>query len=319
MAAFVPFDNWNDYRTTSIKRVEGKDLSGKVMVITGATGSLGKEMAFALVSAGATVIMTGRTMAKLEKAKTDVLSRSDSASELKGSIELMELDLGSYDSIQAFVAALQKAHGDGIDVFVNNAGYCPTSEFKASKYDVELSFQSNFLSLVLLTELVLPLVTKKNGRLVHLTSMSHGDAPKPMDFTKIPSTKETFGGYNKDYAESKWLVTAYSAMLAKRGVTSVCADPGASPGSAMWDNQPLMIRIMARYVFRFLTKTATQAAACPTYLAVADTVESGGYYASGVQYSGREDTNDPKEWAKVTEALAKTFPEKYQKYAIKVE
>lgn len=36
MSAFIPFDNANDYRTTGLKRVEGKDLTGTVYVVTGA-------------------------------------------------------------------------------------------------------------------------------------------------------------------------------------------------------------------------------------------------------------------------------------------
>jgi hypothetical protein len=52
MSALVPFDNANDYRTTALKRVEGKDLTGKVVVVSGANGTLGKEMLLALASVG---------------------------------------------------------------------------------------------------------------------------------------------------------------------------------------------------------------------------------------------------------------------------
>ncbi len=63
----MPFDNANDYRTTALKCVEGKDLTGKVVVVTGANGTIGKEMLLALASAGATVVATGRSMGSLEE------------------------------------------------------------------------------------------------------------------------------------------------------------------------------------------------------------------------------------------------------------
>lgn len=53
MSALIPFDNANDYRTTALKRVEGKDLTGKVVIVTGASGALGKEIMLALSSVGA--------------------------------------------------------------------------------------------------------------------------------------------------------------------------------------------------------------------------------------------------------------------------
>mmetsp|Transcript_17071 Transcript_17071/g.46818 ORF Transcript_17071/g.46818 Transcript_17071/m.46818 type:complete len:323 (-) Transcript_17071:1269-2237(-) len=322
MSALVPFDNWNEYRTTGLKRVEGLDLSSKIYVVTGATGLLGLEIAYALASAKATVVLTGRTTAKIDAAKKKIQERvaGENAEEFGKYLDSIELDLSDYDSIEGFVATLTKKYPDGVDCFINNAGIVPSASFATSKYGWETTFQSNFLSQVILTEMVLPVVEKKKGRFVHVSSMSHADATKPINFDTIPSTEETFGGYNKDYCESKWLLTAYSAMLAKRGYESVCADPGASPGSKMWDVQPLAIRILARYVFRFLTKTATQSAGCATNLAVAETVESGGYYQSGVLTPPmREDTVDPKEWAKVTAVLEKTLPDKYKKFAIKVE
>jgi hypothetical protein len=63
----------------------------------------------------------------------------------------------------------------------------------------------------------------------------------------------TFGGYNKDYCESKWLATAYSSSLHRRGILLAVSDPGISPTSTMWDEQTAVMRFLAWYVFRFLT------------------------------------------------------------------
>lgn len=321
MSALVPFDNWNEYRKTALKRVEGKDLTGNVYVITGATGTLGKEITVALASAGATVIFTGRSLEKLEKAKASVLERGV---EIKGNIEPFTLDLNDYDSIETFVKELKKKYPK-VDVLINNAGMIPGFEYKESKYGLETTFQANFVSTVLLTELMIPLM-KEGGRFVHVSSLSHADASKPFQWNVVPSTKETFGGYNKDYAESKWLLTTYSSALNKRlesthkgSLQSVCADPGISPDSTMWDQQTFVIRFMARYVFKFLTKTSPQAAACTTAVAVMEDVQGGGYYHSGILYPAmRPDCDEPENWAKMVECLDKVLPKKYKKYAVAV-
>jgi NAD(P)-dependent dehydrogenase (short-subunit alcohol dehydrogenase family) len=74
-------------------------------------------MLFAFASAGASVVAAGRSIAKLESAKQEVLARTtsnhdDDEHELKvkqGSIECEALDLGDYDSILSFVETLRKS------------------------------------------------------------------------------------------------------------------------------------------------------------------------------------------------------------------
>jgi NAD(P)-dependent dehydrogenase (short-subunit alcohol dehydrogenase family) len=324
MSALVPFDNANDYRKTSLKRVEGKDMTGKVVVVTGASGALGKEIMLALSSVGATVVAAGRSIDKLEKAKNIVIERNGGAT--KGTIEPLALDLSDYDSVETFVKDLKAKHPK-IDVLINNAGMIPGQSFKESKYGTETTFQANFVSTVVLTEMMLPLMNEESGRIIHVSSLSHADAKNPIDWTAIPSTAESFGGYNKDYCESKWLLTAYSASLAARlnksgvsKVKSVCADPGISPDSAMWDEQTFIMRFLARYVFKILTKTSPQAAGCATELAVTDELEGGGYYHSGNLYPAmRKDCLDPEQWKQMVKVLKKVLPEKLEKYAVDVE
>ena len=293
------------------------------MVVTGASGALGKELCFAFYNAGATVVAAGRTMAKLEKAKEQVLAREIPATEEftkveGGTMECMTLDQGNYDSIETFVKELGSKHPK-IHTFVNNAGMTPSrAGYKESPYGVETTFQTNFMSVVVLTEKVLPLLEKTEGsRLVNMSSMSHADASKPIQFETIPSNADTFGGYNKDYAESKWLLTAYTSELARRSsscsVVAVSADPGASPDSAMWDEQSFFVRFMARYVLKFLTKTSPQAAACAAHLSVTDDLTNGGYYQSGVLVPPmRPDATSVDEWKKAAAILKKLLPEDLQ-------
>ena len=331
MSALWITDNANDYRTTALRRVRGKDLTGKVVVVTGGSGALGKQTAFALYQTGATVILAGRTMSKLQSAKEELLTREipkkeDFGLPVKGgSYELMVLDLADYKSIDNFVKKLQTKYPK-IYCLVNNAGVVPSLKggYKESQYGLETTFQSNFVSTVVLTEKMIPLLqaaasSGDNGsstpRIVNLSSMSHAEASKPMDFTKIPSTKDTFGGYNKDYCESKWLLTCYTVELSRRlqrTVLVMSADPGASPDSTMWDEVAFPIRFLARYVFKFLTKTGPQAAAVTAHLVVeeASNLKEGGYYQSGVLVPPlRPDTEELDSWKKTSAILKQKLPQ----------
>lgn len=313
MSAFLIWDNANDYRMTALRRVQnGRDVSGKIVVITGATGALGREACLALYVGGAHVIATGRNLQKTETVCKALMERElppgESVVRQGGTIEAMQLDMGDYDSIRAFVKTLQTKYPK-IDILINNAGVIPTDEFTTSKYGVEITYQTNFASAVVLTELLLPLLAD-NARIVNIGSMSHAHGPNPNNWDTVPSTEESFGGYDKDYCESKWLITAYTEHLHQRKICAVVADPGVSPDSAMWDNVAPIKRFLVKNVFKFLTKSSAQAAACGVQAIVAPEVESGGYYCSGVLSPNemRPDCKDAQEWNKAAAILKGLLP-----------
>lgn len=322
MSAFMIRDNANEYRMTALHRASaGRDMTGKVVVITGATGALGKETAFALYKlGGTTVIATGRNLERTQKVCDDLMTQRElptgkgyKAKE-GGSIVAMQLDMDDYDSIQTFVKNLSTKYPK-IDVLLNNAGVIPTNDFKTSKYSIETAFQTNFVSAVVLTELLLPFLAD-DGRVVNIGSMSHAHGSNPNNWDAIPSNKDTFGGYDKDYCESKWLITAYAQHLhSQRNITAVVADPGVSPDSAMWDNVTPIKRFLVKHVFKFLTKTSAQAAACGVQTIVAPQVQGGGYYVSGNLYEAgmRPDCKDPSEWNKAAAILKALLPSNLQK------
>lgn len=93
------------------------DLSGKIAVVTGGAQNFGKEIATALVAAGARVIITSRILEKAEKA----------AKELAPDAVGLALDLNSEDSIIALFEEVRKRFGT-MDILVNNAGgHSPTA------------------------------------------------------------------------------------------------------------------------------------------------------------------------------------------------
>ncbi|GAB3291773.1 SDR family NAD(P)-dependent oxidoreductase [Hymenobacter tenuis] len=94
--------------------MEPTSLTGKKVVITGASSGLGFAMAQALAGAGATVLITARSRHSLDEA----ISRLE---HLPGPVSARVLDVRDEDSIAATVEWV-RANWDGLDMLVNNAG-----------------------------------------------------------------------------------------------------------------------------------------------------------------------------------------------------
>lgn len=332
-------DNVVPYRTTAFRRVEqtGQDLHDRVYIVTGANGTLGTELSAALYyggavrgcgispcapyvtrawpplpSPGATVIMAGRSRSKVEASCATIHDRLPNAS---GRLVPMTLDLGDYDSILAFVREVEAAY-PVVHVLVNNAGIAAAS-FAPSKYGHESSFQTNWLSSYVLTERLLPLLKASGaGRVVNVTTGSIREVAKPFPWGDVPRTDANFLGYG-DYAESKWYLSCYTAALTRRFQASgeplkaVLADPGAIPGSPMWEQQGAAIRFLARYVFYGLTKSPQQGAATSALLAADDynNLVPGGYYDSGKLIGHpRPDCETPESWEQLSTLTSTLLP-----------
>lgn len=90
------------------------DISGKVAVITGATGGLGKAASMGLALAGAKVMVTGRNEEKLEPLKKEIEDAGGTVASCAGS----PIDQGD---VQRVVKATVEAFG-GIDILITAAG-----------------------------------------------------------------------------------------------------------------------------------------------------------------------------------------------------
>jgi NAD(P)-dependent dehydrogenase (short-subunit alcohol dehydrogenase family) len=161
------------------------DLSEKVAIITGSNSGLGLEAADQMLSYNLSkMILAVRSVAK-GKVAADQLQQKYP----KAIVEVWELDMASYKSIQAFVARAQQL--PRLDIAILNAGLTTMKLAKCATGHEEV-FQVNYLSTALLAILMLPILKSKSPQPGRLTIVNSGLAvtsefPNSNDSPLIPS------------------------------------------------------------------------------------------------------------------------------------
>ncbi len=160
---------------------EAVDLTGKTIIVTGATaGSLGFETSRALASWGASVVVTTRSN---PDAAAEALRARLQHADARNRIAAHALDLSCSDSVASFVRWFVDAHGDRLDVLINNAGVhldllSRWKEPHLSEDGFEIQWRTNYLGTAHLTRLLLPLLEKTgqatgDARIVNVVSQLH--------------------------------------------------------------------------------------------------------------------------------------------------
>ncbi len=112
------------------------DLSGRVALITGASGGLGAQFARTLASAGAAVVLASRRVERLKELRAQIEAQG-------GDAHVIELDVTDQDSIRSAVAHAETEVGS-IDILVNNSGVSTTQKLQdVSSADFDFMFDTN--------------------------------------------------------------------------------------------------------------------------------------------------------------------------------
>lgn len=198
------------------------DLSGKVIVVTGANSGIGLEAARELARHRANVVLACRNPSKAEGALSAIRAESAHAS-----VETMSLDLANLASVRAFAEAFRSKH-QRLDVLCNNAGIMAIPLTRTAD-GFEMQIGTNHLGHFALTGLLLDvLLATPYSRVVTVSSGAHRIGRIRLDDLNWQS------GYRKwlAYGQSKLanLLFAYELQrrleAARAGTISVACHPG---------------------------------------------------------------------------------------------
>jgi NAD(P)-dependent dehydrogenase (short-subunit alcohol dehydrogenase family) len=202
--------------------LEGIDLRGKQMLVTGVSAGIGVEAARALAAQGAHVVGAARNLVKAEAATAQV--RQDAAAN-GGSFELVALDLADLKSVRACADRLM-ARGEPFDLVIANAGVMATP-FGHTMDGFETQFGTNHLGHFVLVNRIASLI-RTGGRLVNLSSAGHRVSNVNLEdpnFEKTPY--DPMVAYGRSKTANILFAVAFDQRHRSRGVRSAAVHPGA--------------------------------------------------------------------------------------------
>ncbi|MFJ8162199.1 oxidoreductase [Streptomyces sp. NPDC096136] len=228
-------------------------LTGRTVVVTGATSGLGTVTARELARAGAHVVLAVRDTARGRQV----------ASTLPGSTEVRPLDLSSLSSVRAFADAWDRP----LDVLVNNAGVMAVPEARSAD-GFEMQFATNHLGPFALTNLLLPHLT---DRVVTVASNAHRRPGVDIDFDDINSERS----YRpwRAYQQSKLANLLFTRELQRRltragsPVTAHAVHPGYAATSLQGRTAGAGQRLMMAVANRLVAQPDTMGALPSLYAA----------------------------------------------------
>lgn len=197
-----------------------QQMTGKTVLVTGASRGIGKAAAVGLAKLGATVGIVARDAARGATAADDIAAISGNRD-----VHLFLADL----SVQAEVRRLAREVDEGfdrLDVLINNAGAINMARTVTAD-GIETTFAVNHLAYFLLTTLLLPLLeASAPSRIVNVSSSASKGSS--IDFDDLQGER----GYSgwRAYGQSKLANILFTEELARRlqgtGVTANCLHPG---------------------------------------------------------------------------------------------
>jgi len=207
--------------TTTNEVLEGVDLHGRTVLVTGATTGIGKETARALGAAGASVLITARSDEKAAAAISDLRAAvpgGDFSSEV--------LELGSLESVRACADRVASSHGR-LDALVANAGVMAVP-FGRTDDGFELHFGTNHLGHFVFVGRLLPLLrASAPARIVVLSSAGHAMSDIVWD---DPNYERREYSKMEGYGQSKTANILHAVELERRygagGVHAFSVHPG---------------------------------------------------------------------------------------------
>lgn len=243
------------------------DLSGKTVVVTGASRGLGKSVAEILAARGARLVLVARDAAKLDELAHG-LEHGDHVRGEPARAVALPADLSSLDAVRGLAERIAR-EAPKVDVLVHNAGFLPL-ERTTTVDGLDAAFATNVLSGFLLTSLLAPnLAAAGRARVVHVTS--GGMYLTKLDLDVLEGRVAEYDGVVA-YAQTKRAQVILSEMwaeeLAPIGATSNTVHPGWAETEGVEKSLPRFHKVM-----RSVLRTSAEGADTIAWLAASPEVE----------------------------------------------
>ena len=251
-------------------------MVGKIVLITGGTGGIGKATAIGLARLGARVGITGRDVARTGQVAADIRAASGNPA-----VDAFAADMSSQAEVRRLAVAVLETY-PRLDVLINNVG-----GFWAHRHPtadgLEHTFALNHLAPFLLTNLLLDrLKASAPARVV--TVSSGAQSAGRIDFDDLQSARNYSG--QRAYSQSKLANIMFTNELARRlegtGVTATSVHPGVVRTNFGAEDQAWLFTVVSKVVLPFL-KTPAQGAQTSIYLASSPNMDgvTGEFFANG--------------------------------------
>jgi NAD(P)-dependent dehydrogenase (short-subunit alcohol dehydrogenase family) len=242
------------------------DLTGRTVVVTGASSGLGAYVARDLAAAGARVVLAVRDVAK-GRAVADTID---------GSTEVRPLDLADLASVRAFADAWS---GD-LDVLVNNAGIMAVPKGRTAD-GFERQIGTNHLGHFVLTNLLLPHITDRVVTVASgLSRLGHIDLA---DLNWERRRYRPTGAYGQSKLANLLFTTQLQRRLTEAGseVRAVAAHPGVAATALDTHFASGLLTTVSRISYRFTAQKKPEYGAYPTLHAATADIPGDTYVGPG--------------------------------------
>jgi len=141
------------------------DLTGKTAIVTGGSQGLGESFARGLAKAGCNLVLTARTLSKLEKVAGEMASYGVEALPV-------QMDVNKREDIEAMLRQTLDKFGK-VDILVNNAGISTVNQAEdMTDEEFQSVIQTNIGGVFLCSQIVgRQMLKQKKGKIINIASM----------------------------------------------------------------------------------------------------------------------------------------------------
>ena len=226
-------------------------MAGKTVLVTGATGGIGKATALELARQDANICIVARNKIKGETVLEEIRNSTGNAK-----LELFIADLSSMNDVRRLAQEFITKHAR-LDVLVNNAGGVYDTH-QTTIDGFEYTFAFNHLAYFLLTNLLLDTLRESApSRIINVSSGAQANGK--LDFDDLMGEKHysSFSAYSASKLANVMFTYALARRLSGTGVTVNALHPGlvgtnfgSNAKGALWPYSPRLSRCRQKKVLR---------------------------------------------------------------------